>query len=342
MLTNRQLQILQVIIDDFIMSAQPVGSRTIAKKGEITFSPATIRNEMADLEEMGFLEKTHSSSGRVPSEKGYRFYVDHLVSPKSLTKDEKDKIETVFTDKIYELEKVAQKSAEILSEFTNYTSIVLGPEVFETRLKQLQIVPISDHTAVVLIVTDTGHVENRTVTVPKDISLSEIEKVVNILNERLRGVSLIDLHRKIQSEIYSVLKVHVMNYENIHEMILGAFGNNKGEKIFYGGKTNMFAQPEFNDIDKIRSLLTMIEKEKVIYDLLRTDKAGLSVKIGQENKFEEMQNCSLITASYSIGTDHLGTIAILGPTRMEYSRVITLLNVISNDLTKALSSLYQK
>ncbi len=156
MLTNRQLLILQVIINDFIKSAQPVGSRTLSKKDEITFSSATIRNEMADLEELGFIEKTHSSSGRVPSEKGYRYYVDHLLSPVKLTKSDLDQIHSIFKEKIFELEKTVQKSAQILSDLTNYTSIVLGPKLSENYLKQIQIIPIQPDMAVAILVTNTG------------------------------------------------------------------------------------------------------------------------------------------------------------------------------------------
>lgn len=342
MLSDRQLLILQAIIDDFIHTAQAVGSRTLAKKDEITFSPATIRNDMADLEEMGFLEKTHSSSGRIPSEKGYRFYVDHLLSPSLLSKEELVTIRSMFNRKIFELERLAQQSAQILSEFTNYTSIVLGPEVFETRLKQLQLIPLSSNRIVTVIVTDTGHVEHRTLSLDNKIDSSELEKLVNILNERLKGVPLIELEFKMKNELHQLLKQHVVNIEQAYQIISRTFGKQKGEKVFYGGKTNMFSQPEFNDIDKIRSLLTVIEQEDVVYDLIRSDKLGISVKIGQENKVQEMHNCSLITASYSFGNNPMGTIAILGPTRMEYGRVIGLLNFLSKDLSRMLSSLYQK
>ena len=163
LLTDRQLLIFQVIVDDFIRSAQPVGSRSLSKKEEISFSSATIRNEMADLEELGFIEKTHTSSGRIPSEKGYRYYVDHLLSPQSV-KSTRDvsMIQSIFAERIFEFEKIIQRSAKILSELTNYTSIVLGPAVSINKLKRIQIIPLNKETAVAIFVTDTGHVENRT------------------------------------------------------------------------------------------------------------------------------------------------------------------------------------
>ncbi|RAK22446.1 heat-inducible transcription repressor HrcA [Anoxybacillus vitaminiphilus] len=342
MLTDRQLLILQVIIDDFIRSGQPVGSRTLSKKEEITFSSATIRNEMADLEELGYIEKTHVSSGRVPSEKGYRYYVDHLLSPQRLTHEDIAKIKSIFAERIYELEKVVQKSAQILSDLTNYTSIVLGPAVKDNKLKQIQIIPLNKETAVAIIVTDTGHVENRVITIPASINPSDLEKMVNILNERLIGVPLVDLKDKIYKEVANVLRAHIRNYDSMLKTISDTLDLQPAEKMFFGGKTNMLSQPEFNDIEKVRSIMTVIEQEKDFYNLLRKhNKQGIQVTIGKENQLRGMENCSLITATYSVGEKQLGTIAVLGPTRMEYSRVITILNRVASDLSTVLTQWYQ-
>ncbi|MDX8359532.1 MULTISPECIES: heat-inducible transcriptional repressor HrcA [Bacillaceae] len=341
MLTDRQLLILQVIVDDFIQSAQPVGSRTLSKKDEIMYSSATIRNEMADLEELGFIEKTHSSSGRVPSEKGYRYYVDNLLSPQLLTKEDVGNVKSIFTDHIYELEKIIKKSSQILSEMTNYTAIALGPKVFEHKLKRIQIVPINSETAVAIIITDTGHVENRTISFTSSIDPSDIEKMVNLLNERLVGVPLIELHDRIVMEVSNLLRTEVDSYDRLLNEILNSLSLKKENEVYFSGKTNMLSQPEFHDIHKVRTLLTMIDQEKEFYDLIRPNNVGLSIKIGKENKLSAMENCSLITATYSIGSEQLGSIAILGPTRMEYSRVISLLSLLSTDLSKVLTKLYQ-
>jgi heat-inducible transcriptional repressor len=340
-LTDRQLLILQVVVDDFIRSAQPVGSRTLSKKEEINFSSATIRNEMADLEELGFIEKTHSSSGRVPSEKGYRYYVDHLLSPQLLPVSDTAKLKSVFAEHIVELEAIVQKSAQILSEMTNLTSIVLGPRVVNHKLKQIQMIPLSNETAVAIIVTDTGHVESKTVTLPGAVDPSDIEKMVNILNERLAGVPIMELKDKMYKEVVMLLKTHISNYEQLFDTMQNALQLRIGEKAFIGGKTNMLSHPEFHDVSKIQSLLRMMEQEQQLYQLLRGHKAGIDVKIGRENAFSEMESCSLITASYTLGDEQLGTVAILGPTRMPYSRIISLLEFVSSDLSNALRRLYQ-
>lgn len=342
MLTDRQLLILQVIIDDFIRYGQPVGSRTLSKKEKITFSSATIRNEMADLEELGYIEKTHISSGRVPSEKGYRYYVDHLLSPQRLTQEDMSKIKSIFAERIYELEKLVQKSAQILSDLTSYTSIVLGPAVKENKLKRLQIIQLTKETAVAIIVTDTGHVENRVITIPAAVNASDLEKMVNILNERLVGVPLIDLKDKIYKEVANVLRMHIYSYDSMLKTIAETLDIPQEEKMFFAGKTNMLSQPEFSDIQKIRSLMTLIEQERDFYRLLRKHRQkGIQVTIGRENQLSGMENCSLITATYSIGEEPLGTIAVLGPTRMEYSRVITILNRVASDLSAVLTDWYQ-
>lgn len=340
MLSDRQLLILQVIIDDFIRSAQPVGSRTLSKKDEISLSSATIRNEMADLEELGYIEKTHTSSGRIPSEKGYRYYVDHILAPQKLNSIEISRIHSIFAERIYELEKIVQNSAKILSELTNYTAILLGPRVKETKLKRLQIVPLNNETAVAIMITDTGHVENRIFSIPLGFNLNDFEKMVNILNERLTNVPISDLKGKIYKEVAVLLKQHIQNYDALLYTLLETISVKDQEKLFFGGKANILNQPEFRDIQKIHSLMDMIEREHGFYDLVKQIPHGIHVKIGKENERSEMENCSLITATYSIGNEPVGTIAILGPTRMEYSRVISLLDFLSTDMSKALTNLY--
>ncbi|WP_243386267.1 heat-inducible transcriptional repressor HrcA [Bacillus kexueae] len=342
MLTDRQLLILQVIIDDFIQSAQPVGSRALSKKESISFSSATIRNEMADLEELGFIEKTHTSSGRVPSEKGYRYYVDHLLSPQKISKSEIVQLKSVFAERIYELEKLVQKSAQILSDLTSYTTIALGPKVSENRLKHLQIIPLNESSAIAIIVTDKGYVENKPIVFPTNIKQDDIEKIVNILNERLVGVPLSELRDKIYKEVALILQQHIRHYDTFIKMFTETLSDGSQEKLFFGGKTNMLIQPEFHDIQKVRDLLNMIEEEREIYRLLKSNEAGIAVKIGTENENSALENCSLITATYSVGEKQLGTIAVLGPKRMEYSRVIGLLQYFTNDLSQVLTNLYHE
>ena len=337
MLTNRQLQILQVIVDDFVTSAQPVGSRQISKKEGITFSSATIRNEMADLEELGFLEKTHTSSGRVPSQKGYRYYVDNLLEPQAIAQEEIHRIQSIFTSQLLESEQLIKQSAAILSELTTYTTILLGPDVLNHKVKKFQIVPLTGQSAVAIIVMDSGHVENRLVTIPDEMSASDIEKMVNLLNDRLVGVPLLALHEKLQIEAITVLKQHVKAADAFVYSLLNATKDHSEGKVYYGGKTNMLNQPEFHDIQKVRMLMDLMEAESQITPLLKTDNNGIEIRIGSENNHFAMENCSVITTSFQVG-DELGSIAIIGPTRMDYQRVVTLIDFMRSGLTYALSN----
>ncbi|MFC4022742.1 heat-inducible transcriptional repressor HrcA [Oceanobacillus longus] len=340
MLTERQLIILQVIIDDFVDSAHPIGSRALSKKENLPYSAATIRNEMADLEELGFLEKTHTSSGRVPSEKGYRYYVDHLIGP-STNQNEISMIKDIVQDGFFEFEQIVQMSAEVLSELTNYTSIILGPEMFETTLKQIQILPLSNHTAVAILVTNTGHVEHRSFTIPEKINTSDLEKMVNIMNDRLNGVPIIKLQDVLNTEIPHLMKMYIDDFDKSFDYLKAFFVNDNPVKLYIGGKSNILMQPEFNDVDKIRSFFTMMEKEDEIASMLKNSKNGIEVTIGNENEVDAIKDLSLITTSYHLGGGHMGTIALLGPTRMEYRKVISLIKGLSTEMTDALYMWYR-
>jgi heat-inducible transcriptional repressor len=337
MLTERQLFILRVLIDDYIKHVEPVGSRTISKREDITYSPATIRNELADLEDLGFLEKTHTSSGRIPSEKGYRFYVDQLLPSLSLTRNDSDRADLLYTEKVLEAEALFDHSAKILSELTNYTAVVLGPKAMNMKLRHLQIIPLSAQMAVAIFVTNTGHVENRQIYLPDYIEPSDLEKLVNILNERLSGVRLVELNNRIHSELSAVFKKHLRSYENMDVFLDHLLLWSKKANLFYGGKTNMLSQPEFRDLDKVRPLLDFLETQELMEQLVSSSVKGVTVKIGTENEHEAMRNCSVINASYTMHGKHIGTISLIGPTRMEYRKVISLLDSLSKEMTKKLN-----
>src|SRR5699024_3240567 len=342
MLTDRQLVVFRAIIDDFIASAQPVGSRSISEKENIKVSSATIRNIMAELEEIGVLEKTHSSSGRIPSEKGYRYYVDHVIQPSIIQNDEVDVIRHLLQDGIVEFEQIVQMSAEVLSELTSYTSIILGPQMFETKLKQLQIVPLSKHSAVAILVTNTGHVEHRSFTIPEAYNISDLEKLVNILNDRLAGVPMVQLSTKLYNEFLLLLQQHIRDVDASFYYLKEVLLYDQPSKLYIGGKKNVLRQPEFHDVKKLYSFYSMMENEQEIIRLLTSEKEGIKVTIGNENKMEAIKDFSLITATYSFGHDDLGTIGLLGPTRMEYQKVIPLLQALSEEITDALYMFHNK
>jgi heat-inducible transcriptional repressor len=341
MLSERQRMILNAIVDDYIRFAEPVGSRSISKRGDVGFSPATIRNEMSDLEELGFLEQPHTSAGRIPSNKGYRYYVDHLVPYGALSGHELNVLKNFFAEKINEVEQVIQQVATILSGLTNYTSIVLGPEVFNTTLKHLQIIPLNDSTAVAIIVTNTGHVENKTFTLPEGIPMAEIERMVNLLNAKLQNVPLIQLRSKLYSEIGVELSKNADRYDDLLKVMEAVLQNDEQDRVFLGGATNMLTQPDFKDVDKVKHILDLLDEKPNLLRLFTSLPEGIQVRIGSENSMEAINHCSLITASYSIEGQLLGTIGILGPTRMEYGKVIRLLDYLSRDMPLILGRWYK-
>ncbi|GBF10123.1 heat-inducible transcriptional repressor HrcA [Tepidibacillus infernus] len=347
MLTERQKKILKAIVTHYIESAEPVGSRSISKRQDIGFSSATIRNEMADLEEMGYLEQPHTSAGRVPSNRGYRYYVDHLMNPEDsiISKDILTNISKVFTDQFNEFEQLIEQTAIILSQITNYTSIILGPEIYHTKLKNIQIVPITDESLVVILVTNTGKVEHKMLTIPQGVSINEIEKMVRFLNHKLSGIPLYQLKSKIFMEINKEFQRNSYEFEQsmkmIDQILLNLDETTLDNKIYMGGTTNILNQPEFSDINTIKDLLTLFEKTDTIRQLVSSNHKGIEVKIGTENEIEIASNCSIITATYEFEGKPLGTIGIFGPTRMDYGRVIRILEFLTKDLSEFISRLYK-
>src|SRR5690625_452603 len=333
MLTERQLLILQTIIDNFIDTAHPIGSRALSKDESIQLSSATIRNVMADLEDMALLEKTHSSSGRIPSEKGYRYYVDHLITTKMKQK-ELNIIKHVIQNKMVDFEQIVQLSADLLSQLTNYTTVILGPHDMDATLKQVQLVKISDTTAVAILVTNTGHVEHKSFTIPSTISMSELEKLMNILNDRLQNVPLVQLPYTLQSEVYALMEKHIHNYEVMYDYIQTVLTYDDSTKIYVGGQSNILMQPEFKDVEKIYDFYTMLENEQLMINLLSKQSEGIQASIGNENEHEAIKHFSLITSSYKLNDNQTGKIALIGPTRMEYRKVFSLMQALSNEISE--------
>jgi heat-inducible transcriptional repressor len=331
MLTDRQKIILQILVDDYIRSAEPVGSRTISKRPDLSISPATIRNEMSDLEELGYLEQPHTSAGRIPSQKGYRFYVDHLMKPSQLEGSTSDSLRAFLIEQIDEMEQVVQHTATILASLTNYTALALGPQTFTATLRHIKLLPLQDRMAVAIIVTDTGHVENRTVTIPEGVSVESIQQYVDLLNDKLIGLPLHTLKERLRTEVSAELRRYSEQFDGVMDLLDQMITTKEEQaKVFLGGTTMILNQPEFRDVNKLKPLLDMFGQSESLVKLLQgTQEEGIQVRIGQENPLETVHECSLITASYSIDGRHLGTIGVLGPTRMDYGRVIGAMHHLS-------------
>lgn len=341
MLSERQRRILTAIVDDYIRYAEPVGSRSISKRKEMSFSPATIRNEMADLEELGLLEQPHTSAGRIPSIKGYRYYVDHLIQLTEVDEQDVQKIKAIFAEKVNHWEEVLSQAANILSQLTNYTTIMLGPEIFSTTLKHFDFVPINEDSAVAIIVTNMGHVEHRNVSVPDGVDMNDVRRVVNLLNHKLTGLPLHRVKAVLHSEVAKELGRYINRCEQIVAMLERSLTSGNEPKVMLIGTKHMLAQPEFRDVQKLRTVLEALEETSKVMQLFPTHEEGIQVRIGTENTVEEINQCSLISVSFTLDGEALGTIGILGPTRMDYSKVISLLDYLSGDLATLLARWYK-
>lgn len=336
-LTTRKKDILRAVVTDYIKSAQPVGSRTIARRYRFGLSPATIRNDMADLEEMGYLQQPHTSAGRVPTQKGYRYYVDNLMENADLTEEEKSQIKHVFeSQKMREIEEIIKYTLSLLSSLTSYTSLVLGPQLKKSAFKKLQIMPIDGLRALLVLVTDTGFVKNKVISLPQTLSPAELSRIVTYLNRRLEGLTIDRLTSRLISEMRRDLYQHIKFLEDTFTLLEESLVEDEG-RVFLGGTTNILNQPEFGNIEKVKALLSLFEQHSLLAKLMSRPVAGVEgvvIRIGKENAIEEVHECSLVLASYSLGREVMGTVGVLGPTRMEYSRVVAVIEQVVEHLSR--------
>ena len=335
---ERKIKILEAIINDYIITGEPVGSRTIAKKYDLGVGSATIRNEMADLEEMGFLEQPHASAGRIPSNKGYRLYVDKLMNTEILTKEEELKIkEYILNSAMYEVDKIVKDVCYLLSELTNLTTIVQGPSVRSSNIKSIQIFAVDSHNMVSVIVADNGVIKNHRIRLNKMPEYETIEMINFVLNKRLRNLSI----EEINLEVINNIKNELEGYDELFNAILPALyetlkeGNN-GE-IFVQGANNIFNYPEYNNIEKAKEILSLINDRDNLIDLIEPS-SGLTIRIGEENNFPEAKDCSVISAEYSFDGKPIGSIGLIGPKRINYSKVIAIMNEVMKELNRSLGN----
>lgn len=334
---ERKQKVLQAIILDYIATADPVGSRTIAKKYNLGVSPATVRNEMADLEEMGFLEQPHTSAGRIPSQLGYRYYVDCLMKKEPLKTEMKKYVRNNLVDRIRETEDLIQYTSKILSQMTSYTSMVLTPFYGNNVLRHIKLLPFEEGKAVMIIVLDNGHVEHRLMEVPEYLGEDEFATISAILDENLRGLTLEQWRPSLVQSIHKELKHNSELLQDLLSHIEHSLEGEQEQKVFMGGALNILDQPEFKQLERVRPILELLEHEEIIKDVLvPVSQEGVTVRIGTENKIEGMKDCSLITATYRVEGRVIGTLGVLGPTRMEYSRVISVVEFLTSALTEAL------
>lgn len=335
-LIDRKYRILQAIIDDYILTALPVGSRTISRKYEQKLSSATIRNEMSDLEELGYLDSPHTSAGRIPSYKAYRLYVDQMIHPTPLSREESAFIKNCFEHRIGQVEELSARIAKALSSMTHYTTAVLTRAPQEDQmLSHLQLVPISDRRLLLVLVTKSGAVRQSVLDLDKPIAPDALYTVSRIISSELEGCPI--------SQLPAELTRLAQGGEEDMRTLMGAIAAQPPEadggvgSLVVGGRSNLLSFPEYSDVDRAKELLSVLEtREKVVSLLSQQGEMEISVRIGPETGMEETKDCSIVTASYRLNDGTVNTIGLIGPTRMQYGKVLSVLGEVGRSITELL------
>jgi heat-inducible transcriptional repressor len=328
---ERRNNLLKEIVETYIKTVKPVGSKALCDK--FNCSSATIRNEMVVLENLGYLEKNHISSGRIPSEAGYRYYVENLMEPEELTGSDMLKLQKIFTNSELELSDAILKCMEIISDITNYTSVVLGNNSSDNNLLQVNIIAINDHEVVAVVCTDKGNVENKSFTLSNNINVNEVIKTSELINKMLVGTPINEVSSRLELDIKPIIKKQISQYEAVYNIFYDAFNNfvSNNSNIHVAGKTKIFEQPEYNSIDELKRLSNKFEDMSLIskVDAKDEDMNDIKIYIGEENEFDP--NVTIIRKKYHIdGKD--GTVAIIGPKRMDYQRIVGMLEYVDKNL----------
>lgn len=329
MLNERKKKILQIIIEDYISSAEPVGSRTIARKYDLGLSPATIRNEMSDLELLGYLEQQHTSAGRIPSAQAYRFYVDALIERGTLTDNDMALIDGWYNERRRNIDDIFQSTAKILSRMTQNVSMVLTNQQTIANFCYLKFLPLDSQHAILCIVADDGSIDTNVVDIPLGMSSEEMDYLAGKMSKLLEDRNLSDISVEILQNVHTDVVEDKLIFSSLLQAVRKMTGRRQEQKVFLGGTKQLLNQPEFRDVERVRNLLGILEEEKVLKDLLQGgEDSGLKVTIGSENKFTGIQDCSMVQATYRLNGQIVGTMAVLGPTRMEYGKVISVMDYL--------------
>jgi len=338
-LGDRDRQILTSVINEYILTAEPVGSRNISRRYDIKLSSATIRNVMSDLEEIGFLHQPHTSAGRIPTEKALRFYVDSILKVKSLDPREKDRIRKKYKFSELEASDLIKQTSEVLSVLSHHVSIVSAPKLVGTVLKHIEFIKISRSRILVIFVSQSGFVQNRIIEDKDDIAQDELDKYTNYLGEILVGVSLEQVRGKIEEEMKKEKIAYDQLLSRALQLTQKVFGKEKEPELFMEGQVNLLECPEFSEVGRMKTLLQALEEKKLLLHLL--DKtmgaAGIQIFIGSEVPVSEMQTLSVITSPYRQGEKVVGALGIIGPTRMNYLKLIPIVEYSAQLLTEFLN-----
>ena len=331
-LNERKMNILKAIVKDYIETAEAVGSRTISKKYNLGVSAATIRNEMADLEELGYLIQPYTSAGRVPTEKGYKLYVNSLMSTSELSESDKEIIENCVEENISHIQDLIHETSKMLSQLTNYTTVAMTRNLSTlNEIRHIQLVKMHDNELLLIVVTDKGDIKKSSITAKINLDQAKLNLISDNLTRKLSGKTITE----IDDRLIAYIKYEIGEYSSIIDQLLNMLNTNPTEEelsMTLNGATNIFNYPEFNDVLKARSFLDMLGTKETIAKIVKSKgilKDNATIIIGSDNDCEQAQECSVVTATYKVDTDLIGRISFIGPTRMDYSRIYSIINYMN-------------
>ena len=333
LLDQRKKKVLQAIVEEYVNTAEPVSSGLLTKKDELNYSSATIRNEMADLEKAGYLEKTHTSSGRIPSEKGYRYYVDELLRDDNISVEEIKYISDKLETKINEIEDLTKLTTTTISEITHYTTVAIGPNTGKQLIDEIKFVKIGSRMLMAIILTNTGMVKETIIKFDEDITDKQVETINYMFNKKLKNQPLEIIDLPLEEYLINEMKYSVKVIKPIIEQIKKVIQEER--TLYLEGANKAFELPEFNSLEVAKNFINIIDEKDLMADMLDSGFAkDINVYIGDENEKEELKDFSIITFKHKVGNKDLGTIGIIGPKRMNYSKVISVMKYISKKLNE--------
>lgn len=331
MLDERKKKVLQAIVEEYINTAEPVGSNALTNSHGLNCSSATIRNEMAELEKKGFLDKTHTSSGRVPSAKGYRYYVDELINDNDISIDEIKYISSKLETKVHEIEELTKIAANTISEVTHYTAVSIGPKTGTQLISEIKFVLLGSRMMLAVILTDTGLVKETIIKFDEDITQKQVETMNYMFNNKLKDQPIETIDRPLEEYLYDEMTYSVNVIKPIIEQIKKVLEEEK--KVYLEGANKSFDLPEFNSLEVAKNFVNILDTKEVMADMLNSGFAqDINVYIGEENEQEELKDFSVVTFKHQINGKDIGTIGIIGPKRMDYSKVISVMKYINKKL----------
>lgn len=337
MLSDRQKLILKAIIEEYIDTFEPVGSKVLTEKPYLDFSSATIRYDMQHLEEFGYLEKTHTSSGRIPSEKGFRFYVDNLIIRDDNVEGYYKRIDSVIDNKDLSREAVIKKIVEILSDITNYYSVIIGSSSDYSLVMKLEIVPLSKDEAVLLIVTNSGDVQSQKIIIPSGFNMDDLLRLIEMFDNAMYNHSILEIREVLSKEAFKPRIRQMVDYkDDVLYFLIKAFARFLNNESYSAGLSKLFNQPTFQEHKVMQNFLKAVDEE-IIEEIILEKGQGLTVRIGAELKEYGIDNCSILTIPYISDDNEFGTIALIGPVNMNYRMSIPLVEYVAKSLPKLYS-----